>query len=202
MFSFNVCYRTSFSRVDSDDDEAEVEADEEARESEQQGPPEEAMSEDRETRPVKPEPTEPSVPPPSKGRQSRHELAMYNSEELALFKKKELLADVAFLDGKSSSTFTVPEVNPTASLSAEQVKNANPNLSVLKEYKKREQEFLSRAKDLEEVTALRDAQKAKYDGLRKQRLDEFMTGFNMISAKLKEMYQVRSKVQMLIITDA
>ena len=49
---------------------------------------------------------------------------------------------------------------------------------------------MSRAKYLEEVTALRDAQKAKYDGLRKQRLDEFMTGFNLISAKLKEMYQV------------
>ena len=61
---------------------------------------------------------------------------------------------------------------------------------MLKEYRKREQEFLSRAKDLEEVTAERDAQKATYDGLRKQRLDEFMTGFNMISAKLKEMYQM------------
>ena len=72
----------------------------------------------------------------------------------------------------------------------EQIKNSSPNLAVLKEYRKREQEFLSRAKDLEEVTAQRDAQKAKYDGLRKQRLDEFMTGFNAISAKLKEMYQV------------
>ena len=75
-------------------------------------------------------------------------------------------------------------------LLTEQVKNANPNLGVLKEYRKREQEFLNRAKDLDEVTAQRDAQKAKYDGLRKQRLDEFMTGFSAISAKLKEMYQV------------
>ena len=75
-------------------------------------------------------------------------------------------------------------------LHTEQVKNANPNLGVLKEYRKREQEFLNRAKDLDEVTAQRDAQKAKYDGLRKQRLDEFMTGFSAISAKLKEMYQV------------
>ena len=63
-------------------------------------------------------------------------------------------------------------------------------MGVLKEYKKREEEYLNRAKDLEEVTARRDAQKAKYDGLRKQRLDEFMTGFSAISAKLKEMYQV------------
>lgn len=63
-------------------------------------------------------------------------------------------------------------------------------MSVLKEYKQREQEFLNRAQDLENTTNLRDCQKAKYDGLRKQRLDEFMAGFNLISLKLKEMYQV------------
>lgn len=51
---------------------------------------------------------------------------------------------------------------------------------------------MNRAKDLEEVSQQRDAQKQKYDGLRKQRLDEFMAGFNLISLKLKEMYQVRS----------
>lgn len=72
----------------------------------------------------------------------------------------------------------------------EQVKNANPNLGALKEYRKREKEFLDRAKDLEDVTNRRDAQKKKYDDHRKRRLDEFMTGFNTISAKLKEMYQV------------
>jgi structural maintenance of chromosome 4 len=72
----------------------------------------------------------------------------------------------------------------------EKLKNLKPNLGVLKEYRKREEEFLKRAKDLEHTTNLRDAQKSKYDGLRKQRLDEFMTGFNLISLKLKEMYQV------------
>ena len=72
------------------------------------------------------------------------------------------------------------------------MKNSKPDLSVLKEYKKREAEFMNRAKDLEEVSQQRDAQKQKYDGLRKQRLDEFMAGFNLISLKLKEMYQVRS----------
>ena len=72
----------------------------------------------------------------------------------------------------------------------EKLKNAKPNLSVLKEYRKREEEFLRRAKDLDEITKLRDDQKGVYDGLRKQRLDEFMAGFSLISMKLKEMYQV------------
>jgi structural maintenance of chromosome 4 len=73
----------------------------------------------------------------------------------------------------------------------EKIKKARPDLTVLKEYKQREQEFMNRAKDLDTITAERDSQKAKYDGLRKQRLDEFMAGFNLISLKLKEMYQVR-----------
>jgi structural maintenance of chromosome 4 len=64
-------------------------------------------------------------------------------------------------------------------------------LTVLKEYKQREQEFLNRAQDLENITAERDTQKAKYDGLSKQRLEEFMAGYHLISLKLKEMYQVR-----------
>lgn len=73
---------------------------------------------------------------------------------------------------------------------SEQLKRSKPNTAVLKEYQKREEEFLRRAKDLDETTALRDAEKQKYDSLRKQRLDEFMAGFSTISLKLKEMYQV------------
>lgn len=79
---------------------------------------------------------------------------------------------------------------PPANLYLEKLKNSKPDLSVLKDYRKREEEFFKRASDLEEVTKLRDGKKAEYDSLRKQRLDEFMTGFNTISLKLKEMYQV------------
>ena len=64
-------------------------------------------------------------------------------------------------------------------------------MSVLKDYRKREEEFLRRAQDLDEVTRLRDEQKQTYESLRNQRLNEFMAGFNTISLKLKEMYQVR-----------
>ncbi|KAG2337616.1 hypothetical protein BDR05DRAFT_970038 [Suillus weaverae] len=98
------------------------------------------------------------------------ELYIYSADELARFKKRDMLADSEYLD--------------------EKLKNTNPNLNVLKEYKKREEEFMKRAKDLEETTTARDAQKQLYDGLRKQRLDEFMAGFSSISLKLKEMYQM------------
>ncbi|KAG2746768.1 hypothetical protein P692DRAFT_201933204 [Suillus brevipes Sb2] len=110
--------------------------------------------------------------PPKKTRQRTPstELYIYSADELARFKKRDMLADSEYLD--------------------EKLKNTNPNLNVLKEYKKREEEFMKRAKDLEETTTARDAQKQLYDGLRKQRLDEFMAGFSSISLKLKEMYQM------------
>lgn len=40
------------------------------------------------------------------------------------------------------------------------------------------------------ITEQRDNVKRQYDDLRKRRLDEFMAGFNSISLKLKEMYQM------------
>ncbi|KAH9058282.1 RecF/RecN/SMC N terminal domain-containing protein [Lactarius vividus] len=99
-----------------------------------------------------------------------NELHIYSAAELSRLNQRELLADVQLLD--------------------EQLKKSKPNTAVLKEYQKREEEFLRRAKDLDETTALRDTEKQKYDSLRKQRLDEFMAGFNTISLKLKEMYQM------------
>ena len=63
------------------------------------------------------------------------------------------------------------------------------DLAVLKEYARREREFMERAADLDVVTKERDAAKKLYDDLRNQRLKEFMEGFGIISMKLKEMYQ-------------
>ncbi|KAI8069201.1 RecF/RecN/SMC, partial [Gongronella butleri] len=70
------------------------------------------------------------------------------------------------------------------------VQSAKPNLSVLEEYRRRDEEYKERSDDLDAVTRERDAVKGEADGLRKRRLDEFMHGFNIISQKLKEMYQM------------
>ena len=74
-------------------------------------------------------------------------------------------------------------------------------MSVLRDYRKREEEFLRRAQDLDEVTRLRDEQKATYENLRSQRLNEFMAGFNAISLKLKEMYQVCKSLSAVDLAD-
>ncbi|KAI8084576.1 RecF/RecN/SMC [Halteromyces radiatus] len=70
------------------------------------------------------------------------------------------------------------------------VQSAKPNLSVLEEYRRRDEEYKERATDLESITMKRDQVKNEVDTLRKRRLDEFMHGFNIISQKLKEMYQM------------
>ena len=57
-------------------------------------------------------------------------------------------------------------------------------------YRAKNKEFKKREKELEEVTAKRDAVRKEFDDLRKKRLAEFMDGFNTITLKLKEMYQM------------
>ncbi|KAI9566365.1 RecF/RecN/SMC [Boletus coccyginus] len=146
--------------IDDDEDEDE----EEAEAAPADGEPSEPQ--------VKQEPGEPAGPPPkkpSKPRQPSNELHIYSVDELAQFRKRDLVADSEYLDEKLSN---------------------KPDLSVLRDYKKREEEFLRRAKDLDQITEARDAEKQKYDNFRKQRLDEFMAGFSLISLKLKEMYQM------------
>ncbi|KAJ6586845.1 RecF/RecN/SMC [Mycena vulgaris] len=109
-------------------------------------------------------------PKRTRARTPSSELHTYSAEELSRYKKRDLTTDVELLD--------------------EKLKKMKPNLEVLSEYKEREKQFFDRAKDLELTTQQRDAEKQKYDGLRKRRLDEFMAGFSLISLKLKEMYQM------------
>ncbi|CAH1763935.1 4678_t:CDS:10 [Entrophospora sp. SA101] len=98
------------------------------------------------------------------------ELQFYSDDELMAINKKDLINEINKLQ--------------------EKVQNANPNLDVLIEYHRYEEEYKARTKELEEITEIRDGCKREYDELRKRRLDEFMCGFTFISKKLKEMYQL------------
>ena len=48
----------------------------------------------------------------------------------------------------------------------------------------------ARLAELDSITGERDDARKRFEELRKQRLDQFMTGFSTITYKLKEMYQV------------
>lgn len=53
-----------------------------------------------------------------------------------------------------------------------------------------EEAYLARVSELDQVTSQRDNKRHEHEAMRKQRLDEFMAGFSVITTKLKEMYQV------------
>ncbi|XP_067306033.1 structural maintenance of chromosomes protein 4 [Pseudorasbora parva] len=65
-----------------------------------------------------------------------------------------------------------------------------PNLGAIAEFKKKEELYLQRVAELDEITTQRDGFKRGCEDLRKQRLHEFMAGFNIITNKLKENYQM------------
>lgn len=53
-----------------------------------------------------------------------------------------------------------------------------------------EELYLQRVAELDEITTQRDNFKRSCEELRKRRLNEFMAGFNIITNKLKENYQM------------
>uniref|UniRef100_A0A7N8XLR9 Structural maintenance of chromosomes protein n=1 Tax=Mastacembelus armatus TaxID=205130 RepID=A0A7N8XLR9_9TELE len=80
-------------------------------------------------------------------------------------------------------------INSMATLET-QCAHMKPNLGAIAEYKKKEELYLQRVTQLDEITTERDKFKRAYEDLRKQRLNEFMAGFNTITNKLKENYQM------------
>nr|XP_011465606.1 PREDICTED: structural maintenance of chromosomes protein 4-like isoform X1 [Fragaria vesca subsp. vesca] len=78
----------------------------------------------------------------------------------------------------------------TAALLEAQMREMNPNLDSISEYQRKVSLYNERVEDLSVVTKQRDDIKRQYDEFRKKRLDDFMAGFNAISLKLKEMYQM------------
>lgn len=60
----------------------------------------------------------------------------------------------------------------------------------LQEYVRKQGIYVERSKELEEITNKRTEMRKLYDNLRAQRKEEFITGYNIIKLKLKEMYQM------------
>ncbi|CAH0714903.1 unnamed protein product, partial [Brenthis ino] len=65
-----------------------------------------------------------------------------------------------------------------------------PNIQAIQDYKTKEDLYLKRAAELDDITTKRNEMRALYDQLRKKRTTDFLCGFNTITTKLKEMYQM------------
>lgn len=104
------------------------------------------------------------------GEASVQTLPVYTKDELTDMSKDGLKGEIAILE--------------------ETTQNANVDLSVLAEYRRRVEEHAARDLDLQTAIAQRDAAKKRCDDLRRLRLEGFMEGFSTISLRLKEMYQM------------
>ncbi|ANB14397.1 condensin subunit SMC4 [Sugiyamaella lignohabitans] len=101
---------------------------------------------------------------------NKTELFEYSADELEAMNKAELKREIESLQTKGQ--------------------NAKVDMQILKDYKRRVEEHDARRLALNESVTARDTVKKMCDDLRNRRLEEFMTGFNSISGKLKEMYQM------------
>ncbi|XP_041972452.1 structural maintenance of chromosomes protein 4 [Aricia agestis] len=70
------------------------------------------------------------------------------------------------------------------------VGDSKPNVQAIQDYRTKEELYLKRAAELDEITTKRNEMRALYDQLRKKRTTDFLSGFNTITNKLKEMYQM------------
>lgn len=98
------------------------------------------------------------------------ELPQYSAEELEELNEKDLTLEKSTLKGKKDAL--------------------KPNMGAISEFRRKEATYKERVGELEAVTQKRDEQRKHHDNLRKERLNEFMTGFGIITTKLKEMYQM------------
>ncbi|NXK07123.1 SMC4 protein, partial [Herpetotheres cachinnans] len=110
---------------------------------------------------------------------SLHSIEDKPPEELPVLSQEELEAI------KDPNVIT----NQIALLEA-QCHEMKPNLGAIAEYKRKEELYLKRVAELDDVTTERDNFRQAFEDLRKQRLNEFMAGFNVITNKLKENYQM------------
>ncbi|XP_042209674.1 structural maintenance of chromosomes protein 4-like [Homarus americanus] len=108
--------------------------------------------------------------PINKGEEDEAELAVLGPEVLDELDPKQLQYQLTILE--------------------EKLAQSKPNLAVVHEYRKKEEIYLQRVAELDEISRQRDEQRKYHEDLRKQRLNEFMAGFTIISNKLKEMYQM------------
>ncbi|XP_004406119.1 PREDICTED: structural maintenance of chromosomes protein 4 isoform 4 [Odobenus rosmarus divergens] len=101
------------------------------------------------------------------------------------------LEEIAVLSPEDLEAIKNPDsiTNQIALLEA-QCHEMKPNLGAIAEYKKKEELYLQRVAELDKITCERDQFRQAYEDLRKQRLNEFMAGFYIITNKLKENYQM------------
>merc|ERR1711915_218315 len=94
------------------------------------------------------------------------------------------------LSNEEILAINMEELTYELNLIDEKLAASKPNMAAIAEYKKKQKVYLERVGELDKITADRDEQRKHYDDCKKQRFNDFMDGFGIITGKLKEMYQM------------
>lgn len=124
-----------------------------------------------------------------------------NQNKVKYWKKELSHLSLTSIDGHEVETLAVisPEeieklnkdnIEYEITVQEDKLTQMKPNMASIAEYRKKEELYLQRVSELDQITDFRDKQRKYHEALRKQRLDEFMAGFSVITYKLKEMYQM------------
>lgn len=108
----------------------------------------------------------------SESRKEKRALPIYSAEQLEQYHRDEVKDQLATLESERENM----------------AKDAN--MTAIAEYRKKEEDYLAKVSELDEVSELRNAARRRHEDLRRMRLEMFMEGFGQITLKLKEMYQM------------
>merc|ERR1719474_986473 len=70
------------------------------------------------------------------------------------------------------------------------IQASSVNMGVIDAYRRKDDEYVRRLQDLQSCKEKRDAVRQQFEDCKKARFDSFMSGFSMITKKLKEMYRM------------
>lgn len=88
------------------------------------------------------------------------------------------------------ASYAIGDVQYRIQVIEDQLKASTPNLNVIDEYQRKRDIYMERIKVLEDITNKRNEMRKLFEDIKKRRYTEFMQGFNIITYKLKEMYQM------------
>ena len=94
------------------------------------------------------------------------------------------------LTGEELSKLSPPEVQTNLIRLEARMTKLHPNLKAIEDYRVKLREYKSKVKEMEQVCARREDVRKALEFLRQERLSMFMSGFNTITLKVKEMYQM------------
>ncbi|CDW77228.1 structural maintenance of chromosomes protein [Stylonychia lemnae] len=96
----------------------------------------------------------------------------FNEEEIHVLtnQKNEIKQRIEFLEGE--------------------IQSQNPNINIIQQYRVRFQDYQEKQSRLKEVEDALGKMKEEHNHLKRKRHDDFMSGFQVISTKLKEMYRL------------